>query len=265
MISVSNGYDEQQRRPVNVAEGCHGHGCVEGPSRLTGEPVVAILTGENGARRPTTPRRAKWSNCGSWTPTVDPNEANRTGADEANCGQCPIKKICYVPVVQAPNQIWKSYKRGSYAKATTLDMKRALAGRKLRLGAYGDPMSLPIGLIRKLTSFATGHTGYTHSWRLPWSQPYRKFIMASVESESAAAHAHAKGFRTFRVRRDDQPVMPTEIICPASDEAGHKRTCETCLACDGRRRDGQRSVTIIIHGGIQVQRDPRKAFDAIAS
>ena len=138
-------------------------------------------------------------------------------------------------------------------------------GRKLRLGAYGDPMALPIGLIRKLTSFATGHTGYTHSWRLPWSKPYRKFIMASVESESAAAHAHAKGFRTFRVRRDDQPVMPTEIICPASDEAGHKRTCETCLACDGRRRDGQRSVTIIIHGGLQVQSDPRKAFDAIAS
>ena len=237
----------------------------EGPSRITGEPIVAILTGENGARQSNNAKTGNMVQLWILVGDASPLEAKRTGADEANCGGCPIKKICYVNLAQAPTQIWKTYLEGRYAKATTLDLKRALAGRKLRLGAYGDPMALPIGLIRKLTSFATGHTGYTHSWRLPWSRPYRKFVMASVESESAALHAHSKGFRTFRVRRDDQPVMPTEIMCPASDEAGKKRTCETCLACDGRTRDGQRSVTIIIHGGLQIQRDPRKAFDAIAS
>lgn len=248
----------------------------EGPSKITGKPIVAILTGENGARSSNNAKTGDMVQLWILDATVDPNEAIRTGADENVCGSCVMRglilarkrvkpRFCYVNTAQAPLQIWKTWQAGSYPKATSLDIKRALAGRPLRLGAYGDPMALPIGLIRKLVSLAEGHTGYTHSWRESWSKPYRKFVMASVESESAAVHAHARGFRTFRVRRDDQPVMPTEIMCPASDEAGHKRTCATCLACDGKTRDGQRSVTIIIHGGLQIQRDPRKAFDAIAS
>lgn len=239
--------------------------CYEGASRINGKPIVAILTGENGARTTNNAKTGEMVQLWILNGDVSPIEAKRTGADEANCGGCPIKKICYVNLAQAPTQIWKTYQAGGYARATTLDMKRALAGRKLRLGAYGDPMALPVGLIRKLVNLAVGHTGYTHSWRLPWSKPYRKFVMASVESPDAASHAHAKGWRTFRVRSDDQDVQPDEIICPASEEAGHKRTCATCLACDGKTRDGQRNVTIIIHGGFQVRNDPRKAFASITS
>ena len=59
--------------------------------------------------------------------------------------------------------------------------------------------------------------------------------MASVETEAAGARRTAAGWRTFRVRLASEPVMPEEIVCPASAEAGRRRTCATCKACGGAR------------------------------
>ena len=75
--------------------------------------------------------------------------------------------------------------------------------------------------------------------------------MASVDSEDEAAEAQAMGWRTFRCRSEDEPVMSGEIMCPASDEAGKKTTCDTCLLCAGRyseKKNKIANISIIVHG-----------------
>lgn len=70
-------------------------------------------------------------------------------------------------------------------------------------------------------------------------------LQASVDNEREHAAARAKGWATFRVRSESEPVLPGEMICPASDEGGHGATCETCGACNGAGAQ----VVIIVHGG----------------
>jgi hypothetical protein len=48
-----------------------------------------------------------------------------------------------------------------------------------------------------------------------------------------------------------------ESLCPASEQAGKKLTCDTCLACDGA--SGKRgSIFIPAHGGTAVMANVRK-------
>ena len=56
------------------------------------------------------------------------------------------------------------------------------------------------------------------------------------------------GWRYFRVRRADDPLLAGEIVCPASAEGGKRRTCETCKACAGNPNERGASVVIIAHG-----------------
>jgi hypothetical protein len=71
--------------------------------------------------------------------------------------------------------------------------------------------------------------------------------MASVDSLDEYTEAQAMGWRTFRVRRQDDAVTDDEKPCPASEEAGHRTTCRDCGLCCGRERDAK-SVVIIAHG-----------------
>ena len=48
-----------------------------------------------------------------------------------------VGRSCYVTVFQAPPVIWKAYKAGKYPKAQNL--QGLFAGKRVRLGAYGDP------------------------------------------------------------------------------------------------------------------------------
>lgn len=58
----------------------------------------------------------------------------------------------------------------------------------------------------------------------------------------------ALGWRTFRTRLQTEPARPDEIVCPASDEAGHRTTCEACNLCTGGARGAARSIVIQAHG-----------------
>jgi len=70
--------------------------------------------------------------------------------------------------------------------------------------------------------------------------------MASVDTPAERVEAEAMGWRTFRVRLPDEALLPHEAICPASAEAGHKLTCEKCMACDGA--NGRRGrIAIVVH------------------
>jgi hypothetical protein len=73
-------------------------------------------------------------------------------------------------------------------------------------------------------------------------------IMTSADSLAQAQSAWDRGERTFRVIKSlDQVIKGKEVICPASEEAGKRATCETCKLCAGASVQGK-SVAIVAHG-----------------
>ena len=73
--------------------------------------------------------------------------------------------------------------------------------------------------------------------------------MASVDTLQEDTSAKAKGWRTFYVTDPDQPLPMIEgsILCPASEEAGKRTTCERCGLCEGAGKSAK-SVFIPGHG-----------------
>jgi hypothetical protein len=72
--------------------------------------------------------------------------------------------------------------------------------------------------------------------------------MASVDSDDERLRAAMRGWRTFRIRMPEGPVRAgVEFICPASDEANHRTTCQKCQLCRGTSSPA-RSVVIVAHG-----------------
>lgn len=174
---------------------------------------------------------------------IAPHIAQRSGADSAVCGSCPLRPAasggCYVLTFQGPLSTWKATTGQAVAGAG--QVARALRGKTLRLGAYGDPAALPIHVIQHLTRLVQGRaTGYTHGWR---NRPdLRSFCMASVETTAGAIEATNAGWRTFRVTTDAAPQLASEILCPSE-----RVTCSQCLLCRGSSLRA-RSVTIPAHG-----------------
>lgn len=224
-----------------------------GKSKLNGKPIVVIATGLR-----TTSKNVKTGDMvQTWILSdsgVEPNRAVYTGEDEAICGDCPHRsrihadgkehRTCYVNVQQAPLAIYRAYIRGAYLDYNAREHNRLFRGRAIRFGSYGDPTAAPRGLWARLAKLARKRTGYTHQWkRFP---SFSRLVMASVDSAVQAAEAQAAGWRTFRVKQASVAAMPTEIACPASIEAGKRRTCETCSACSGAGNG--RSVVINAHG-----------------
>lgn len=122
-------------------------------------------------------------------------------------------------------------------------------GRRVRFGAYGEPVLIPLNILSAISAVAEGHTGYTHQWRKAEYQGYSAFLMASCDNAADYTLARSMEWRTFRVRAEYQPLLGGEIMCPASPEGGHKSKCEKCLLCNGsRQNDGRKSIVIIVHG-----------------
>src|SRR5277367_4190888 len=101
-------------------------------------------------------------------------------ADVAVCGSCPLRPsgggevTCYVRTFQGPLSTWKANR------------------------------DAPVRLDEALVSLRRYGVG-------PWLAAH---AMASVESGWDGVAARAKGWRTFRVLREDEPPMPGEILCP---------------------------------------------------
>ena len=102
-----------------------------------------------------------------------------------------------------------------------------------QLGSYGDPAAVPYRVWKPLGDVSSGRTGYTHQWQTGRFWRFREWLMASVETRRDAQYAHWRGWRTFRTLLDVNELAQGEILCPASDEAGKRRQCENCLACNG--------------------------------
>lgn len=216
----------------------------DGPSAIDGSPIIGIATLKS--------RNAK---TGDMVQTfilradMAPLRAIETGDDAAVCGDCPHRgTTCYVDVGKSVQQVFGAWARGSYPLVSPTQGAKIVAGRAVRMGAYGDPAAIPARHWRALLKLASGHTGYSHQWRQAFAQGLRDMVMASADTASERDTARAMGWRTFRVRTEVEQLGAREIVCPASDEGGKKRQCIDCQACDGADRAGKASVAIIVHG-----------------
>lgn len=231
-----------------------------GPSQLDGAPIVAIATLESR-------NRANGEMVQTWILRSDmhPVDALHSGDNASVCGGCPHQGVysesrkawlktrtCYV-LMPAFSGVYKAFLAGSYDDLShDLDAASArVAGRQVRLGAYGDPAAVPIGVWHALLAqSAPGHTGYTHQWRA--FVEFAELCMASVDSSEERVHAKALGFRTFRVAgAADWTRELREVICAKSDAAGKKTTCDACKACGGTSAKARADIMIPAHGTAQ--------------
>lgn len=229
----------------------NGYVIFEGKSLLDGAPIVVIATGFAGKSR----NEKTGDMIQTWIIRADvsPTDAFKSGDDASICGNCPHRPAnggaCYVTVFQAPLSVWKAYKRGIYPTASLKELAELTAGRKVRLGSYGDPAAVPVDVWKALTFSASAWTGYTHQWHDGNADALKPYVMASADTMAEGFQARSQGWRTFRVRDlTETPLANNEFICPASAEAGYKTDCASCKACMGNSSKARANPVIIVHG-----------------
>ena len=191
-----------------------GYIMYQGPSMLTGAPIVVIATMSTNNVK-TGDMVQTWI----LDANTNPVEAVKSGDDVNVCGTCPHRgTTCYVNVGQAPNAVYKGFKRGIYPMFDIALHGIHFASRKIRLGAYGDPSAAPYATMALIASLGIGHTGYTHQ-------------------------INHKGFdKTFRVALVGDSLAHNEVECLA--DTGQGIQCADCGLCEGTKKN----VAITVHG-----------------
>jgi hypothetical protein len=229
-----------------------------GPSLIDGAPIVVIAI--DSARNTKTGRMVQTYILRA---DMDPREASKSGADYSICGNCPHRGVptndpkaaqakgrsCYVLLGQGVLIAYRSMLRGVYAEISGHAAIAAIgAGKLVRLGTYGDPAAVPSYIWESLISQATAHTAYSHQALRADSSFDASYMMQSADNEAQARDAWAQGRRTFRVVKSIADIVKgSEILCPASKEAGRRVTCSQCKLCGGASVAGK-SIAIPDHG-----------------
>lgn len=168
---------------------------------------------------------------------VHPYEAQKNGTDYSVCGNCPLRRvnqnICYVNPIMLGN-MWKAYRNERYGLLQSFHLEQIKAQRKtLRLGAYGEPTSVPLELVGDLIAASSIAIGYTHNWRSPLGEPYKPYLMASVESKEQAQLAQSLGWNYYRIMNKTEEPQEDEILCPWYVD---KTQCQDCKRCQPKSR-----------------------------
>lgn len=223
-----------------------------GQSKATGASIAVHLTNVSGVQRATkNPKIGDMAQAWILPASQDPHTSTKTGLDKSVCFSCKHRKAtatdegeasCYVDTHRAPLAIYKSAQGSRTVHVATV--RENLQKIPLRIGAYGDPAAVPMHIWNTLLSYVPGHTSYTQQWK---SQPYlKRLAMASTTTPADTREAWRKGWRTFRTKAVNEPVLQGEVVCPASKESGHRTTCSECLLCNGKvNRDDQRKSIVI--------------------
>lgn len=227
-----------------------------GLSPVDGAPIVMIATGVGGRR---SHNRKTGDMVQTWIlrEDISPLAAIRADEDYSVCGSCPhrgrtdstgrrIARSCYVNVGQAPMSIWRAYRAGKYPRVPWGVVERLLTGRKIRLGAYGDPAMVPLAIVSRLARAADGWTGYTHQWR--WcDRGFADYVMASADSVADRRAARELGYRSFMVLPAGAGAPDRATLCLS---VARGTSCADCRACAGTREGTVRGVDIYIeaHG-----------------
>ena len=228
----------------------------KGPSLLDNKPIVVIAL--------ISKRNKKTGNMLQTyiiRSDIEPLLASKTGEDFSICGNCPMRgktttdplakqaknRACYVTLMHGPLRVWKALK--SYPEISGHAAIVAMGeGRMVRLGTYGDPAAVPGYIWESLLLKAKGWTAYTHQSGMAGADVRTDLMMVSADSEQEARVAWNKGERTFRVVASVADIVKgSEILCPASKEAGKKTTCMACGLCAGSAVKAK-SIAIPAHG-----------------
>lgn len=212
-----------------------------GDSLLSGAPIFAVITGfvRPSGNDKTGDILQVWF-IGA---EQHPQDAINSGCDSSICGDCPFRKcsnnghrLCYVEMKTVFN-IYHAFCRGSYTFLPSLSL---LDGWQVRIGAYGDPASVPASVLAPIVDRCSMVTSYTHLWKN--RADLASFSMASVVTPLEYLQAKALGFNTFRVRSSGDCLQyEKEVVCPATT---HGLTCSECGLCSAKGVD----VVIPVHG-----------------
>lgn len=227
-----------------------------GLSRIDNKtPIVCVITNRTRNRK-TGDMLQSWI----FREDMNPIEANRQGLDVGFCGLCKHRGIanpdktegtadqrsCYV-LLMGVSQVWSALKRGNYEDYKPELHDEILKSNPLRMGSFGEFAAIPHRLIHNMSKLVPMWSGYTHLWRRFSLQNY---MMASVDSVEEKIEANALGYRTFRVKTEEESRLPDESMCPASAEyfafSGKKMQCEACQLCNGLQRRA-RNIVIDAH------------------
>lgn len=164
-----------------------------------------------------------------------PFEARKLGLYRIVCGDCGVVDLCYVNLAHRPRSLYQAYKRGDYPAYDQLAHDYVVAANGVRFGAYGDPVLLPLPVVRHFAELSGGrYTGYTHQWRRPEYQLYRQFFMASCETLADTQLAASMGWRWYMVTADE--TVPGAVLCPHQNQQLSRLVqCNTCWACNGTK------------------------------
>ena len=228
-----------------------------GKSLLDGERIMVIATGifTKSENKKTGDMIQTWI----LRRDIDPMLARRLGEDKSICGDCKQKEqsTCYVNIGQAPRGIYNAYQDGRYRHFQEEDLE-LFRDRPIRIGSYGDPAAVNYEVWKNICAVTSNHTAYTHQWQnKKTDQRLKNICMASVDSivgyNKEYEKAKALGWRTFRVFANDKGVSvydsktETEIVCPASKEAGVLTNCEKCNLCCGLNKANAKDIIINHH------------------
>ena len=203
----------------------------EGPSKVDGEPIVAIMTYASSNEK-TGDMPQVWI----LPRDIHPHQARVEGHDARVCAGCIFagNRGCYVNWLELKS-IADSYARGNYSDwdHAAWWMRRS-APVAIRIGAYGDPAVVPVEVWDRLASLPPQPTilGYTQLWRSPLSRGLERHAMASTKSPLERAEAKRRGWRSFRVALpQDAACAQGQVRCPATDS--DEDTCKGCRLCAG--------------------------------
>ena len=226
---------------VTTMKPANGYIVWEGLSEINHSPIVVIATGFVRPSRNT--GTGNMIQVWIMPAHTHPVEAARLGLDQGVCGRCPRRpsvadgspgrEACYVALRRGPTAIFIAYKLGRYPR---LDSHQRFAGRRVRFGAWGDPLAVPDHVWSPIRDACDGWTGYSHVEPASW-------LMVSVDTPEQASAAAEMGFRYFRVGAPGEAPADNEVLCPKTEEAGKRTTCEQCGLCDGTR-DGDRRRSV---------------------
>ena len=211
-------------------------------SRFNKAPITILI---NGFRSPSTNiKTGPMLQCYFVPSGHHPVEAQKTGSDASVCHTCPQRHStgggCYVSphgLLSLPTAIDNAALLGANDINT---LPEVLSGRSIRIGAWGDPASVPVSVTKALVTATPHRTGYTH---FPHRAPHLKhYVQASCDTLARSKQLQSKGWSTFRVSRAPETTMqPNEILCPHYTQGIQ---CIACRLCDGRSAN----VVAPIHG-----------------
>ena len=190
-----------------------------------------------------------------------PTDALKSGKDATVCFNCKHRGTsCYVNAGRSLNGTYQAYKDGNYSDIrkyqegvdytddvdsyVNYGMWQFFKGKSVRFGAYGEPVRIPYQIVEKIVENCDGYTGYTHQWKRPEFQGYKKYFMASVDTIDEYNEAKKLGWRTFRVSEDWSIKSSNELACVYSRNGTQ---CIDCLKCCGTSLN-EKDIYVKAHG-----------------